>query len=68
MSLFLDVKNILVKFIGKNADTVLNNFDNASDFPKDFLEESIDFISNLIGIEETLRLFKPIARKYHIKI
>lgn len=67
MNLYKDVEKIFKIFIGKDASSVLDKFDNAKDYPVDFLEESNAFMSRLIGDSESNKLFKNIKKKYNLK-
>ncbi|MEM5790470.1 MAG: hypothetical protein QXP77_00205 [Candidatus Aenigmatarchaeota archaeon] len=68
MGLYEDVKAILVEFLGEDGAKILQNFDNPKLYPKDFLEEVRNFISELVGEEKADEKLEPIYKKYKLLI
>ena len=67
MNLYSDIELILKRFIGKDAKTILSVFHKFEDDSQDFLDAAADFISHFIGPKETIKILRPIGRKYKLK-
>lgn len=64
MSLYDDIAKILKKFIGNESIEVISKFEDPDSYPNEFLDESIYFLSRIIGEKESLIIFDQIIKKY----
>jgi len=63
-----DVEKICIELCGEEVAKQIVNFDDPGKYPKDFVEETIYFISRLVDPVLVKNKFKPVLKKYKIKV
>ena len=64
MGLKEDAMRTIISIFGKEAAKQIASFENPDKYPKDFLDECVYFMSDLMGSEATKIVFGPLYRKY----
>lgn len=64
MSLKDDAKAIFQNLLGPEISKQIDNFDNPEKYPRDFLEECVDFLGKFIGKNAAEKKFEPLYKKY----
>ncbi len=63
-----DVVSVCIELCGKDFAKQIDSFDDPDKYPKDFVEEAIYFVSKLVNPEIVKKKFKPIIKKYKLKM
>jgi len=64
MSVKEDVKALFGNLLGAEVAKQLDGFDDPDKYPKDFLDECIDFLSKFIGEDAAKKKLDAIVKKY----
>lgn len=66
MTLKDEAKEIFEKLLGPEIAEQLNNFDDPEKYPKDFLDECVDFLGKFIGEDSARKKLERLYKKYKI--
>jgi hypothetical protein len=64
MGLKEDTANIFRDLFGDLVAKQIDDFDDPKKYPKDFLDECVEFMGKMIGVPASEKLFSPLYRKY----
>ncbi len=64
MDLKEDAAKIFRELFGDVVAKQVENFDNSKKYPKDFLDECVAFMGEMIGMSSAEKLFSPLYKKY----
>jgi len=64
MSLKDEAKMIFENLLGPEVAKQLDNFDNPEKYPKDFLDECVDFLGKFIGEGAARKKLGPVYKKF----